>query len=119
MTDLPFGFSGSDDDKRRDRDKNSGNEGAGGTGGPGGPQNPFGFALGGEGFDPQGFDPSALGQMFSQLGNMFSGMGAGMSNPTSNAGPVNFGRRPPDRRRRPAHARLAAPGRAGRPRPSR
>ncbi len=88
MTDLPFGFSASgDDDKRRDADENKGTPG---PGGPGGPQDPFGFALGGEGFNPQGFDPSALGQMFSQLGNMFSGMGAGMSGSSKDSGPVNY-----------------------------
>ena len=87
MTDLPFGFSSSDnsdDDKNKRRD-NSPGDSSGNAGG----QNPFGFPLGGtEGFDPSSFDPSQLGQMFSQLGNMFSGMGTGMSG--GGGGPVNY-----------------------------
>ncbi|MGC5247365.1 zinc-dependent metalloprotease [Gordonia sp. DT219] len=84
MTDLPFGFSSSGDDDGKDEDTGAGKGGAGGS------QNPFGFALGGEGFDPSaGLDPSALGQMFSQLGNMFSGMGSSMSGPAA-GGPVNY-----------------------------
>lgn len=92
MTDLPFGFSGSGDpDKDRDRDKDRDQSGDGGSGrgggsGPGGPSDPFGFALGG---GAGGFDPSALGQMFSQLGSMLSGMGMpGAAG--SGGGPVNY-----------------------------
>lgn len=69
MTNSPFGFSNSDDDP--DRDKPSG----GGQGG-----GPGGFGFGGE-----GFDPAALGQMFTQFGQMLSGMGS-----SSSAGPVNY-----------------------------
>ncbi|MFW0787990.1 zinc-dependent metalloprotease [Gordonia sp. CPCC 206044] len=85
MTDLPFGFSSGDgdDDRRKDDKRREG------QGGDGGAQNPFGFATGGEGFDPSSFDPNTLGQMFSQLGNMLSGMGAGMSSGTG-SGPVNY-----------------------------
>ncbi|NMO01898.1 zinc-dependent metalloprotease [Gordonia sp. TBRC 11910] len=76
MNDLPFGFSSSDKDDDRD-DANKGNGGAD-------PNNPFGFAMGGE-----GFDPAALGQMFSQLGNMISGMGASFAS-GKGGGPVNY-----------------------------
>ncbi|MGV9711756.1 zinc-dependent metalloprotease [Gordonia sp. NPDC003424] len=89
MTDLPFGFSASDDDDDEKRRADKSGPGDSGTGGAGGAQNPFGFALGGEGIDPSAFDPAALGQMFSQLGSMFSGMGAGMST-GSGSGPVNY-----------------------------
>jgi putative hydrolase len=101
MNDLPFGFSpsGDDDDRRRgdksgkngpDSGSGDGGDASSGGGVPGGAQNPFGFAMGGEGgFDPGSFDPSQLGQMFSQLGNMFSGMSAGMSS-GSGGGPVNY-----------------------------
>ena len=68
MSDLPFGFSSSGDDPRRDR-------GQGGGGGP------FGFGAGGPGGG--GFDPSQLGQMFSQLGQMLSNAG-------TSSGPVNY-----------------------------
>ncbi|GAC66592.1 zinc-dependent metalloprotease [Gordonia soli] len=85
MSDLPFGFSSSSDgDDDNDRRNKGGDDGRGSDPGSGGPQNPFGFATGGE-----GFDPNALGQMFSQLGNMFSGMGSGMSG-GSGGGPVNY-----------------------------
>lgn len=98
MSDLPFGFSssGSDDDENRKPADNSGAEPnpAGGFD----PSSLFGGA-GGAGFDPAalfggaggpggagGFDPSMLGQMFTQLGQMFSGMGA----PSADSGPVNY-----------------------------
>ncbi|MFT4044522.1 MAG: zinc-dependent metalloprotease [Gordonia sp. (in: high G+C Gram-positive bacteria)] len=86
MTDLPFGFSSSADDEN-DRDKNHSGKGSENSG-PGGAQNPFGFALGGE-----GFDPAAIGQMFTQLGSMFSGMGTGSAfgfGGGGSAGPVNY-----------------------------
>ena len=95
MSDLPFGFSshGDGDDNNRDKngDKNRDDKGSGASGGaPGGgdsAQNPFGFALGGE-----SLDPSALGQMFSQLGSMLSGMGSGSFGFGGNqgSGPVNY-----------------------------
>ncbi|MBH0775671.1 zinc-dependent metalloprotease [Nocardia bovistercoris] len=72
MTDLPFGFSGDDDEARKRRDEPSGAD----------PNNPFGFAMGGAG----GFDPSQLGQMLTQLGQMLSGLGQ----PGSQSGPVNY-----------------------------
>lgn len=96
MTDLPFGFSpSSGGDDGDDRDKKRGGSGGENPGGGGaGDQNPFGFALGGEGFDPASFDPAALGQMFTQLGSMFSGMGSGGSfgfgGGGAAAGPVNY-----------------------------
>lgn len=76
MNDLPFGFSAGNGDDGRDDDR----KGNGGSD----PNNPFGFAMGAE-----GFDPSSLGQMFSQLGSMLSGMGAGFSSGNS-GGPVNY-----------------------------
>ena len=95
MSDLPFGFSshGDGDDNNRDKngDQNRHDKGSGASGGaPGGgdsAQNPFGFALGGE-----SLDPSALGQMFSQLGSMLSGMGSGSFGFGGNqgSGPVNY-----------------------------
>ena len=95
MSDLPFGFSshGDGDDNNRDKngDQNRDDKGSGASGGaPGGgdsAQNPFGFALGGE-----ALDPSALGQMFSQLGSMLSGMGSGSFGFGGNqgSGPVNY-----------------------------
>ncbi|MFW0789099.1 zinc-dependent metalloprotease [Gordonia sp. CPCC 205333] len=76
MNDLPFGFSSpnSDDGGDDDRKDNGGNN----------PNNPFGFDVGGE-----GFDPASLGQMFSQLGSMLSGMGAGFTSGNA-GGPVNY-----------------------------
>ncbi|MFT3714380.1 MAG: zinc-dependent metalloprotease [Gordonia sp. (in: high G+C Gram-positive bacteria)] len=89
MNDLPFGFSSSnsdDDDKSKKDDQQPGGQGPAGA-------NPFGFdtsMFGGGAFDPSnpgaGFDPSMIGQMFSQLGQMFSGM-----NTASGSGdPVNY-----------------------------
>lgn len=72
MSNSPFGFSNSDDDP--DKDKGSG----GGPGTPGGGGGAFGFGA-------EGFDPAALGQMFTQMGQMFSGMGTGGA-----SGPVNY-----------------------------
>lgn len=69
MSDLPFGFSGSGDDPRER------GQGGGGFGG-------FGFGPGGAG-GPGGFDPSQLGQMFTQLGQMLSSAG-------TSSGPVNY-----------------------------
>ncbi|MGF7123995.1 MULTISPECIES: zinc-dependent metalloprotease [unclassified Rhodococcus (in: high G+C Gram-positive bacteria)] len=89
MSDLPFGFSNSDDDPDHKKDP-TGREQGGGQGGPGGM--PFGFdpsafgAAGGPGGG--GFDPAALGQMLSQFGQMLSGMGSAMG--TGQAGPVNY-----------------------------
>ncbi|MDL9936805.1 zinc-dependent metalloprotease [Gordonia sp. ABSL1-1] len=96
MSDLPFGFSSSDDDDdRRDQsDAAKSNPDDAARNDPAGATNPFGFALGPEGFgasgfDASGFDSAALGQMFSQLGSMLSGMGAGMSGGRG-SGPVNY-----------------------------
>lgn len=85
MNDLPFGFSasGDGDDKRRD-DKHGSHQGPENQPGSGDPADPFGFGAGGG----QGFDPNALGAMFSQLGSMFSGMGSGMAG--GGSGPVNY-----------------------------
>ncbi|MGV9671383.1 zinc-dependent metalloprotease [Gordonia sp. NPDC003504] len=89
MSDLPFGFSSASDDDGG-KDKNPDRSGDSGAGASGGAQNPFGFAMGGEGFDPSaGLDPAALGQMFSQLGSMLSGMGTSMTGPSA-GGPVNY-----------------------------
>lgn len=75
---MPFGFSSPGDDDGKDKGAGRGDA------------NPFGFPIGGAGFDPSaGLDPSALGQMFSQLGSMLSGMGTSMSGPGS-GGPVNY-----------------------------
>ncbi|MGN7131970.1 zinc-dependent metalloprotease [Rhodococcoides corynebacterioides] len=75
MANTPFGFSnsddGDDDAARRDSSRGSG-----------GGENPFAAFGGGA----QGFDPAALGQMFTQMGQMLSGMGQG--GPQS--GPVNY-----------------------------
>ncbi|MED5799724.1 zinc-dependent metalloprotease [Gordonia sp. Z-3] len=91
MSDLPFGFSPSgdgDDERRAENERRKDQSGSGES--SGGTQNPFGFALGGEGFDPSSFDPAQLGQMFSQLGSMFSGMGAGITPGSGGGGPVNY-----------------------------
>ncbi|WP_086821402.1 zinc-dependent metalloprotease [Allokutzneria sp. NRRL B-24872] len=87
MSDLPFGFSGSDPDKdpeRKGKD-NQGpqdhNQGFGfgfGQGVPPGGQNPFAGA-GGAG----GFDMNQLGQMLSQLGQV-------LSQASTSSGPVNY-----------------------------
>ncbi|SDD80232.1 zinc-dependent metalloprotease [Rhodococcus tukisamuensis] len=71
MSNLPFGFSNSDDDS--DPGKGPGQGGQG---------DPFGFGA-------QGFDPAALGQMLTQFGQMLSGMGNSMGSGGS-AGPVNY-----------------------------
>lgn len=80
MSNLPFGFSNSDDDPDRDK-----NDSTGGPTGPGGI--PFGFGAGGVG--GEGFDPAALGQMLTQFGQMLSGMGSAMG-PGGQSGPVNY-----------------------------
>ncbi|MFB9907434.1 zinc-dependent metalloprotease [Allokutzneria oryzae] len=92
MSDLPFGFSGSDPDKDPERkgENKQGPQDHGqgfgfGQGMPGMPpgfvppggQNPFGAAGAG------GFDISQLGQMLSQLGQVLSQAG-------SSSGPVNY-----------------------------
>ncbi|MFZ2176459.1 MAG: zinc-dependent metalloprotease [Rhodococcus sp. (in: high G+C Gram-positive bacteria)] len=71
MSNLPFGFSSSDDDP--DHDKNAGGPGGSGPGG----------------FPPGGFDPAALGQMLTQFGQMLSGMGSSMGS-GEQTGPVNY-----------------------------
>ncbi|WP_460866527.1 zinc-dependent metalloprotease [Rhodococcus aerolatus] len=71
MSDQPFGFSSGDDPDR--------GRGGGGQGGGGGFGGGFGFGPGGAG----GFDPSQLGQMFTQLGQMLSSAG-------TSSGPVNY-----------------------------
>ncbi|TQF73226.1 zinc-dependent metalloprotease [Rhodococcus spelaei] len=75
MSNLPFGFSNSDDDKDPDKDRSGGD-----PTGPGGM--PFGF-------NPEGFDPAQLGQMLTQFGQMLSGMGSAMG-PGGSTGPVNY-----------------------------
>lgn len=91
MSDLPFGFSSHGDGDDKNGDQNRDDKGSGASGGARGggdsAQNPFGFALGGE-----SLDPSALGQMFSQLGSMLSGMGSGSFGFGGNqgSGPVNY-----------------------------
>ncbi|GAC56370.1 hypothetical protein GOHSU_05_00090 [Gordonia hirsuta DSM 44140 = NBRC 16056] len=88
MSDLPFGFSSSDgrddDDDRARRDDPS----AGRPADPFGGANPFdpSAMFGGGGGAGGAFDPSMLGQMFTQLGQMFSGMGA----PGGGSGPVDY-----------------------------
>ncbi|BCN45064.1 MULTISPECIES: zinc-dependent metalloprotease [Prescottella] len=92
MSDLPFGFSNSDDDPDRNKDS-AGREQSGGQGGSAG--QPFGFdpsafGLGGAGgAGGAGFDPAALGQMLSQFGQMLSGMGSAMGK-GDQSGPVNY-----------------------------
>src|SRR6478736_4265283 len=71
MSNLPFGFSNSDDDS--DPDKGPGQGGQG---------DPCGFGA-------QGFDPAALGRVLTQFGQMLSGMGNSMGSGGS-AGPVNY-----------------------------
>lgn len=92
MSDLPFGFSNSDDDPDRKKDS-AGREQGGGQGGSAG--QPFGFdpsafGLGGAGGPGgAGFDPAALGQMLTQFGQMLSGMGNAMGK-GDQSGPVNY-----------------------------
>ncbi|NUS42810.1 MAG: zinc-dependent metalloprotease [Mycobacteriaceae bacterium] len=63
MSNMPFGFSGRDDDSDRPGD------------------NPF---------DPAaGFDPAALGRMLTEFGQMLSNMGEG-GGPGGGSGPVNY-----------------------------
>lgn len=102
MSDIPFGFSNrDDDDKKRRGDEPGGDAGnpfGGGAGDPfgGGAGNPFGFLFGGAGpaggaagaGPAGGFDPSQLGQMFTQLGQMLSSMGQPGSG--GGSGPVNY-----------------------------
>ncbi|NLE82726.1 MAG: zinc-dependent metalloprotease [Rhodococcus sp.] len=78
MSNPPFGFSNSDDD----RDKNDDN--SGGTSG----NSPFGD-FGAQAFGQGGFDPAALGKMLSQFGEMLSGMSTA-SGTGAQAGPVNY-----------------------------
>ncbi|MFE3290974.1 zinc-dependent metalloprotease [Rhodococcus sp. NPDC059234] len=75
MSNLPFGFSNSDDDQDPDKNRSGGE-----PTGPGGV--PFGF-------NPEGFDPAQLGQMLTQFGQMLSGMGSAMG-PGGSSGPVNY-----------------------------
>ncbi|MFC9787799.1 zinc-dependent metalloprotease [Rhodococcus sp. NPDC127528] len=75
MSNLPFGFSNSDDDQDPDKNRSGGD-----PTGPGGI--PFGF-------NPEGFDPAQLGQMLTQFGQMLSGMGSAMGTGGS-SGPVNY-----------------------------
>lgn len=82
MSDVPFGFSNHDDDPDKKRDDDADANG------------PFGFAIGGS-----GFDPASLGQMLTSLGEMFSTMGK----PGSQSGPVNY-----DLARRLAREQLGA-----------
>ncbi|MFD4366370.1 zinc-dependent metalloprotease [Rhodococcus sp. NPDC058521] len=80
MSNPPFGFSNSDDDrdKNEDRDKNSGAGGASSFG-----------DFGAEGLGQGGFDPASLGKMLSQFGEMLSGMGSSMGS-GGQEGPVNY-----------------------------
>ncbi|MEO6880292.1 MAG: zinc-dependent metalloprotease [Mycobacteriaceae bacterium] len=91
MSDLPFGFRGRDDDdgdgSSRDDGSGDGGTGAGRDSSSTGPAG-FGFGgLGGLGIGGApgtgGFDPSQLGQMFTQLGQMLSSSGG-------QSGPVNY-----------------------------
>ncbi|KAB2585240.1 hydrolase [Rhodococcus erythropolis] len=77
MSNMPFGFSNSDDDPDRDKNAAGGNPFGGGD-------MPFGFGAGGE-----GFDPAQLGQMLTQFGQMLSGMGSSMGQ-GGTSGPVNY-----------------------------
>ncbi|WP_182357854.1 zinc-dependent metalloprotease [Tomitella gaofuii] len=109
MSDVPFGFSNSDDSgddpERRGRDESSSGDASGqggsgsGQGGSGQGGSPFGFGMfglpGGQpgqgGPGGQEFDPAMLGQMLSQFGQMLSGMGGAMSSGQAGAqGPVNY-----------------------------
>lgn len=85
MSNMPFGFSNSDDDPDRDEDA------TGGSAGPSGM--PFGFGAdptGAGGMGAGGFDPAALGQMLTQFGQMLSGMGSAMGTAGAQPGPVNY-----------------------------
>jgi len=108
MSDLPFGFSAGDDPDRDkqgpDRDKQGpdrdkqGKDPAGGAGGSSGGdqgrQNPFGLGggLGGGAGGGGAFDPSDIGQLFTQLGQMFSGAASAMNTGAAggSGGPVNY-----------------------------